>query len=159
MKYPIQVLPGKNRINYNHIIYMCVFLACLVPRYIATFKIRIGINVSLYSIIVIIFWLFGKKKLTYRKTIESSFFLIWITFIMLSVWRADNIGSWAYYLLWALTALLFQQLLITYHNEDTCEYVIKALTDALFIHLLIGLYEITTHQYLFLTGNISRSRR
>lgn len=144
---------GRNK--YNTIIYVLVLLACLVPRYISTLKIHLGLNISYYTVAVMIVSLFSLRKVKIMKKIEFSFFWIWLAFIVLSVWRAEKIGVWGYYLDWILTAILFQQILYRYGDEDTYECIIRALTDALFLHLVMGIYEITAHRYLFEIGNVS----
>ena len=143
-------------VKYNRVIYICVFLACLVPRYISTFKLHVGINISFYTIAVAIFWILSTRRILIKKKLEYVFFFLWFGLIVLSVWRAEKIGIWAYYLDWSLTAILLQQIIIKHKNEETFDYIVRSMTDALFIHLLMGLYEVTAHKYLFETGNIGR---
>lgn len=145
---------GKIRIKNNHIIYFCVFLACLVPRYIDVFKIRIILNVSFYALLVFAVSIFSIKRVCIHKQIESSFFWIWLVFIALSIWKSENISQWGYYVYYILTAVLFQQILQLYCDNETNDYAIRAMTDALLLHLLMGLYEVTAHRYLFETGNV-----
>lgn len=147
---------GVKKNRYNQMIYVIVLLACLVPRYISTLKIHLGLNFSYYTIAVVGIAVLSLRKIIIIKNLEFSFFWIWLAFIVLSVWRTEKIGVWGYYLDWVLTAILFQQIVYSFQDEDTYEYIVRAFTDALFLHLLIGIYEITAHRYLFETGNISR---
>lgn len=153
---PITLGRGKIHINNNSIIYICVFLACLVPRYIATFKIHIILNISFYAVLVFVVALTNIRRFRIYKEIEFSYFWIWLLFIVLSFWRSESINLWGYYVYYILTAVLFQQVLQTRCDDETYDYVILALTDALFLHLLMGIYEVTAHRYLFETGNIAR---
>lgn len=139
----------------NLIIYTCVLLACLVPRYIGDFKISIGLKFSFYTLIVFVTSLLCIRRIQIQNKIESYFLFIWLIIIAFSVWRADKIGVWGYYFVWVLTAVLFQQLLRIFININLFDIIIKALVDALFLHLLMGLYEITAHRYLFETGNVA----
>ena len=147
---------NKLNFNKNSVIYICVFLACLVPRYIATFKVHLFLNFSYYALFVLAISFFFIKRIRISTKIEVSYFWIWLLFIVLSVWRAENISLWGYYVYYIVIALLFQQVLQSSYDEETYDYVVKGLTDALFLHLLMGIYEITTHRYLFGTGNVIR---
>lgn len=144
------------RINPNWAIYLCVMLSCLVPRYISTFKVHMGINISLYTMAVVAVWFLISRSIVLCKRLEYYFFFVWAAFIILSIWRAEKLGVWAYYVDWILTAILFQQILIKNKDENTYAFIIKAMTDALFLHLLMGIYEVTTHSYLFEIGNVSK---
>ena len=157
MRFHIHKSSLKDMFEFNHAIYLCVFLSCLVPRYISALKLRIGIDISYYTIAVALIWLISTRRIVIVKKIECVFFYIWLLYILLSVWRAENIGIWLYYLIWIMTAILFQQILIRHWDEYTYEFIVKALTDSLFIHLLMGLYEITAHRYLFEVGNVART--
>ncbi len=141
----------------DYLIYLCAFISCFVPRYIATLKIHIGINISMYDIAVIGTWLLTTRRLKIVYKIENAYFMIWAVFILGSIWRAQKLGIWLYYVLWLLGAILFQQILLHHYKKDTSELVIKALTDALFIQLLIGLSEITFRHYMFEVG-VSRTQ-
>ena len=57
-------------LSFNHVIYLCVLLACLVPRYISTFKIRLGINISYYTVAVVLVWLISARRMAFDKSIE-----------------------------------------------------------------------------------------
>ena len=157
MRFHIHKPSLIDALKVNYAIYLCVFLACLVPRYISALKLHIGIDISYYTITVVLFWLLFTRRVVINKKIECVFFYIWLLYIFLSVWRAENIGIWFFYLDWILTAILFQQILIRYRDESTYEFIVKALTDSLFVHLLMGLYEITAHTYLFEVGNVART--
>ena len=151
-------LSRENRItgiNYNHILYVCVLLACLVPRYISNFKIHVGINISLYTIFVVAVFLLTVRGFAMVRKVEYWFFLVWAALIVISAYRAEMIGVWLYYMDWIVTALLFQQILLNHWDEDSPAYLIRGMTDGLFIHLLIGLYEVINNTYLFETGNIN----
>ena len=145
----------KVRFKYNHVIYLCTFLACLVPRYIHTFKLHLGIDFSCFTIAVGFVWLVSVRRIIIHKTIEYVFFFIWAAFIVLSIWRAEKLGVWGAYVVWVFTAILFQQIVTKNRDESKYVFIIRALTDALFCHLLIGLYEITSHRYLFEIGTIN----
>lgn len=127
----------------------------MAPRYISALKLHLGINISPFTVLVLLFWCIFVRRIWVYARVESCFFLIWLLLILGSFWRAEKWGVWLYYLIWSATAVLFQQILIKFSNNNTNIFIIKALTDALFIHLLIGLYEITRHTYLFETGEIS----
>ena len=150
----LDISAKKNR--YNSLIYVIVLLACLVPRYISTLKIHLGLNISFFTIAVVAVAAITLRQIKIIKNIEFSFFWIWFAFIAVSVWRTEKIGVWGYYVDWVLTAVLLQQIIYRFGDENTYENIVRALTDALFLHLLMGIYEITTHRYLFETGNISR---
>ena len=137
-------------------IYLCVFLACFVPRYISALKIHVGINISFFTIFVFAFWILSTRGITIINRIEFYFFGIWAFFIIATLWRSEMIGVWAYYFDWVLTAIIFQQILCTNRDENTYRWIVNALTDALAGQLIIGLYEITTHSYLFEIGSISK---
>ena len=139
----------------DKLIFLCIFLACLVPRYISTFKIPVGNNISFYTVFVVIVWLTFVKKITIHKKLESYFFLIWIFFIIASGWRAEKAGVWMSYVLWSVTALLLQQILFSGLNKKTFDVIIEAFVGSLFLHLLMGLYEITTHRYIFEIGPVN----
>lgn len=145
----------ESGIDYNFMIYLCVFLACFVPRYISALKIHVGINISFFTIFVFAFWILSVRGIAIINKIEYYFFGIWAVFIIASLWRSEMIGVWAYYFDWILTAILFQQILCANRDENTYKWVVYALTDALAGQLLIGLYEITAHTYLFEIGSIS----
>ncbi len=136
-------------ITHNHTVYLCVLLSCMVPRAGHTLKLHLGIDFSYYTIAVVFIWLLSIRRITIKRKTEYTFFVIWAAFIVLSVWRAEKIGVWAAYVDWIFTGILFQQIIIRNRDDKTYEYIIKAFNDALFIHLLIGMYEITTHRYLF----------
>ena len=141
---------------YYCLLFVCVFLACMVPRYMGTFKIHVGINISLYTVAVAITWLIMSRRLRFYLRIESYIFYIWFLFVLLSLWRAERLGVWAYYLDWTLTAILFMQILYKGHNLRIYDTAIKAMTVALVIHLAMGIYEVTYHRYLFQVGEFSR---
>lgn len=130
-------------------IFLCALLACLVPRYIATFKLHIGLNISLFTIATLITWLVYCRRIYFKPRIDSLFLMLWFMFIVLSVWQVKMIGVWAYYVIWSLTAILFQQVLIERADRHTYFVIIKAFCFAMMVHILIGLYEITHHTYLF----------
>lgn len=135
---------------------LLVFLACMMPRYIGVFKVKIGINISLYDIFVLLVWgLFAKKRLL-KKQYEVIFFIIWLIWTVLSFWRANAVNLWAYYVLYLGVTILFLQYLIRISDVFVFEAIPKALSTALFVHLVIGLYEITSHRYLFEVGQFSK---
>ena len=159
MKLRIAYQRNRNVSRYNYVIYILAFLACLVPRYVSTFKLHLGISISFYTLAVVFIWLMTTRRIVLKNRIEQYFFFIWAAFILFSVWRAEKIGVWAFYLDWVFTAILFQQIVMKYQDDDIYYFVVKAVTDALFIHLIIGLYEVTTNTYLFETENVNVSRR
>ena len=138
------------------LIFMCSFLACMVPRYISTFKIPLGIYISLYTVLVVLVWLVYIRKIRFYKKIESCIFGIWFLFVILSAWRAQRIGVWLYYVDWTLTAILFSQILYFSDKSKLFDNIINALLLGLFIHLIIGLYEVSAHRYLFAVGDFGR---
>ena len=140
----------------NTAIFLCALLSSLVPRYISTFKIRMGINVSFYTVAVVaVYFLFSHRFVVYRK-IQGLFMLIWLIFVVLSVWRAKQFGDWLYYFDWTLTAVLFSQVLYSGDNREAYESVIKGLLSGLIIHLIVGFIEITRRSYFF---SVSIERR
>lgn len=148
--------PMRQNNVLNKCIYICVLLACLVPRYIATFKLNLGgLKISLYTIITIVVWFLFVRKIKITKTIECVFPFIWFLAIVLDVFRTVKFGVWFYYFVWISTAILFQQILYAENKVSKYKYIVRAINDSLFLHLLMGLYEITTHHYLFETGNIN----
>ncbi len=132
-----------------------MLLACLVPRYISAFKLRIGLNISMFTIAVLFVWLMYSMKIKIYQEVESSFFYVWFILIVGSVWRAEKIGTWAYFLVWISTAILFQQILYKCDGRVAFDAAARAAADALLIHSLIGLYEVSVDKYLFETGNVS----
>ena len=135
---------------------LLVFLACMMPRYIGVFKVKIGINISLYDIAVLLVWgLFAKKRVL-KKRYEVIFFIIWLIWTVLSFWRATAVNLWAYYVLYLGVTILLLQYLIRIYDVFVFEAIPKALSASLFVHLVIGLYEITSHRYLFEVGQFSK---
>lgn len=138
--------------SINTMVFICALLASLVPRYITTFKIQLGINISLYTVAVVLtFILFVRKFVLYKKYL-GYFFLIWLVFVLLSVWRAQRIGDWVYYVYWLLTAVLFSQILYRSDKKEVFECIVKGLLCGLVIHLLIGYVELLQHDYFFEVG-------
>ncbi len=146
----------KRQSTFEIAFFVCVLLACLVPRYISTFKIRIGVNISMFTIAVGIVWLIYVRKIKIYNRIESLLFGIWFLFVLFSLWRSEKIGIWTYYILWTSTALLFMQLIYKGDRSRIFDIAIYALVTGLLIHVLIGLYEITAHRYLFQVGDFSK---
>ena len=81
----------KVTLSFNYIIYLCLLLACFVPRYISVFKVRIGIELSYYTIAVMIVWLISTRSIVIYKPIEYSFFSVWAIFIVFGIWRAKKL--------------------------------------------------------------------
>ncbi len=139
-----------------YFISLCSFIACMTPRYIPTFKIYIGMNISFYTILVILLWLIYSRRIVFYKASESVVFLVWFLFTAISAFRSSSIGDWLYYFVWIVTAVLNLQLFYTLKKEIDYKMVLQVLVLAMQIHLLIGLYEITAHRHLFHTGNYGR---
>lgn len=135
---------------------LLVFLACMMPRYIGVFKVKIGINFSLYDIAVLLVWVLYAKKQVLVKRYEVIFFIIWLIWTVASFWRANAVNLWAYYVLYLGITILFLQYMTRIHDASIFEAIPKVLSAALFVHLLIGLYEITSHRYLFEVGSFSK---
>ncbi len=142
---------------YKVMIYLCAFLSCLVPRYIATFKISVGLDISFYTIAVVLTWIFYVKKIKVISKLEVSFFLIWFLFIVCSIWRSKKIGVWGYYVDVIVTALFYLQILLYANDKESAiDLIIRAVIAAMAIHLVIGFYEITEHKYLFEVGEFNK---
>lgn len=146
------MINSKDKNIYNAMFFVMALLASLVPRYISTFKIHLGINISLYTIAVVLAFLLYSSKLRVYIKIECLFFIIWFVYILLSVVRAEAFGLWAYYFVWSLTSVLFAQIFYVSNNDYMYDSIVNGLLVGLCIHLIIGLYEITTHRYLFEVG-------
>lgn len=132
-----------------------VFLVCMSPRYISTLKIRIGINLSYFDITMVFAWaLFAKKKAII--SYESVFILIWLIQIIISVWRAEQINLWGYYVLYVSEMLLFMMFIMYFDRDKIDKYIINGFLIGLTVHLLIGFYEIMAKHYLFEVGTFSR---
>lgn len=141
---------AKAKTNWiNIMVFLCAFLSSMVPRYISTFKLRLGINVSFYTIIVVLTYILLVHRFVIFKKIQSSFIPIWFLFVLLSVWKAEQFGEWAYYLVWTLTSVLFAQILYCSDRTEVFNSLIKGLLCGLMIHLIVGLIEISTHHYFF----------
>lgn len=140
---------------FNKLIYICVVLACLAPKYYdSVLRLPIGLRVSFYTVFVVATWFLFVRIVVVHKKIESYIFLVWLFFLIVNVWRVEQIGAWGYFVVWIVTALLFQQIVYFQANNETFNIIIKAVVDGLFIQLLLGLYEITTHRYLFEIGDV-----
>lgn len=113
----------------------------------------------MFTIATAIIWLVYIKKLYFYKTIGSTFFYIWLLVVILDLFRAGMLGLWLSFVIWIITGILFQQIIYARGGDYTLkmEYAIKAIVHALFLHLLMGLYEITTHSYIFEIGTIHRN--
>lgn len=150
-------LKGTSINKLNALVFVCALLSALVPRYISTFKIHLGINISLYTIaVVLVYVLFSHRIVLYRK-IESYFIVIWFLFVLSGMWRAEQIGIWGYYVDWTLTAILFAQVLYTSDRSRVFDSIIKGLLLGMLIHLFIGFIEINVlHNYFF---SVSITRR
>lgn len=146
----------RSKTIYYVFLFICVLLACLIPRGTSILRVRIGVNISLYSLAALLTWLLMSRKLVVFKSIEGWFFPVWVLFVAIGVWRAKELGVWAYYLIWSAVAVLFQQILFANRTLKTFEVTVTAICIGLFVHLAIGIYEITAHTYLFETGNIGR---
>jgi len=146
---------------FNKLIYICVVLACLAPKYYdSVLRLPLGLRISFFTAFVVTTWFFFIRQIAIQKKIESYIFCVWLFFVLINVWRVEQIGAWGYFVVWIVTALLFQQIIFFQANNETFDLIIKALVDGLFIQLLLGLYEITTHVYLFETGyTIYKSNR
>lgn len=151
------IVRGKKIQQLNTAVFICSLLASLVPRYISAFKIRLIINISLYTLaVLIVYMIFSRRFLVYKR-IESYFIVVWFLFVILSLWRSEQFGAWAYYVDWTLTAVLFEQILYSSDRSDVFESVIKGLLLGLCIHLIIGFIEITLHKYFFGVSIAGRS--
>ena len=137
------------------VIAICAFLSCMVPRYIGTFKINIGINISLYSIFVAVLWMLYAPKKRINVSYAAIFYLIWFFSILFSFWRAKEINYWAYYVVYLGVSVLWMHVLLTYENPDIFYQIENAIVFSMIIHIAIGLFEITAHRYLFGVGQFS----
>ncbi len=137
-------------------VYLCALLSCLVPRYSAALKIHLGINFSLFDMGVAAMWLLFVRRFRISMRFESLFMPVWALFIAGSFWRVEKLGVWAYYMLWIVVAIFFQQILYADYSERTPYIVCRALCDGLFIQLIIGIIEVRTNHYYFEIGDISR---
>lgn len=135
---------------------LLVFLACMMPRYIGVFKVKIGINFSFYDIAVLLVWALYTKKQVLLKRYEVFFFIIWLIWTVLSFWRANAVNLWAYYVLYLGITMLFLQYMTRIFDVSVFVAIPKAFSAALFVHLVIGLYEIISHRYLFEVGQFSK---
>ena len=135
---------------------MVVVLACMVPRYIATFKIKVGINISYYDIALLLLWVIVANKRYVKKQFEVLFFFFWLCIAFMSVWRSEAINLWAYYILYLSITILAIQFFNTISSERVFDLAARAFSFALLIHVLIGLYEVTHHRYLFEVGSFSK---
>ncbi len=143
------MIKKKETSMYNTAVFIMALLSSLVPRYISTFKIPLGINISFYTIAVVLAFLVYLRKLHVYNKIECLFIIIWFIYIALSIFRAEIYGVWAYYFVWSLTSVLFAQILYLNNDDRIYKNIIDGLLVGLLIHLIIGLYEITAHRYLF----------
>ena len=143
------MIKNEEKSMYNAMVFIIALLSSLVPRYISTYKIHLGINISLYTIAVVLAFLLYSRRIRVYKKIECCFLIVWFVFITFSVVRAETFGLWAYYFVWSLTSVLFAQVLYVSKNDFIFQNIIDGLLIGLVIHLIIGLYEITTHRYLF----------
>lgn len=146
---------NKEHRTFDLCIYICALLSGLVPRYISNFKIHVVIDISMYTIVVLITWMFFVRRLIIYRKVECWIFFVWLALIIGSIWRTERWGIWMYYIDWLATAILFMQIIYKRASVKAFEMIIRGIVDALFIQLLIGLYEIGTHQYLFEVGSIS----
>ena len=151
----IRVNKGKFT-PFDICLYLCAFLAGLVPRYIQNFKIHIVIGISMFTVAVFLTCFLFVRTIKIYARIECVLFIVWMLLIVGSLWRAKRFGVWALYVDWIITAILFMQILYHRSSEKTYETVIRGIVDALFIQLVIGLYEVSAHKYLFETGGIMR---
>lgn len=149
------VLTIKTKVG-SRLIWLCVFLACMAPRFISTLKIPIGIGISPYTVIVLSTCCVCIRKFKFYLKIEHCLFVIWFVFVVGSIWRAEKLGVWAYYLNWTLTTLCFLQILYVNNGLDSFISAASAMECALVTHLLIGMYEISAHRYLFEVGVFAR---
>ena len=138
-------------------VFLCAFLASMVPRYISTFKLRLGINISFYTLMVALTYILFVHRFAIFRKIQSWFIPIWFLFVLLSVWKAEQFGEWAYYLVWTLTSVLFAQILYRSDRTEVFNSLIKGLLCGLMIHLIIGLIEISAHRYFFAVSIERRS--
>ena len=139
----------------ERMIAICAFLSCMVPRYIGTFKIDIGINISLYSILVAVLWMLYAPKKRINVSYSALFYLIWFFSALLSFWRAKDINYWAYYVVYLGVSVLWMHVLLTHDNPDIFYQIENAIVFSVIIHIAIGLFEITAHRYLFEVGQFS----
>ena len=130
-------------------VFLCAFLSSMTPRYLSTFKIRIGINISLYTLMVVLTFVLYTHRIVLFKKAQSYFIIVWFLFVVLSIWRAEQINEWAYYLDWTLTAVLFAQILYRSDRAEAFHSIVKGVLCGLIIHLIIGFIEISTHNYFF----------
>lgn len=138
---------------YENLIVLCVFLACMTPRFIATFKIHVGMSISFFTVFTLLGWLFFCRKIIIYRAVESYIFAIWLLLVIFGVVLSNSIGDWLYYFVWIVTAFFFLQLLYKEKGHVCYDRIVNALVLGLIIHLIIGFYEITFHKHLFHTGN------
>ena len=137
----------------QYLIGILAFIACMTPRFIPTFKIHIGMNISFFTILAIMIWGCFSRRLVIYKSLESYIFLIWLLLVVASLAYSKSIGDWLYYFVWIITTFFFLQILYTSGSKTNYDCVIYAIVFALLIHLVIGLYEIVFRVHLFHTGN------
>lgn len=140
---------NNNTLIRDWLISFAAFLACIIPRYSGIFKIRIGINVSVFTFFVLFCWFIYAKKTRIRVTYYEVFFILWLLFTLISVTRAEAINDWAYFVVYLGTAVLWMRLLISNLNERVLENIENILLLALLFHLFLGLYETIEHVNVF----------
>ena len=143
---------GGSRLH-KYMIVLCVFLACMTPRYISTFKIHVGMSISFFTIFTLLSWLLFCRKIVIYKSVESYIFVAWLLLAIIGIVQSRNIGDWLYNFVWIVTAFFFSQLLYKEKGNVWYDRIVYAIVLGLIIHLIIGFYEITFHQHLFHTGN------
>lgn len=146
----------KLRDKSQKLVFLLVFLSCMMPRYIGAFKIRIGINVSAYDIAVVLVWALYSGKRFFSRQYEMNFFAVWLIWTVVSVWRSRAINSWAYYVLFLCISIMLMQYLISREDVRIFQVIPRGLAAALMVHLAIGIHDVITHNYLFEVGEFSK---
>lgn len=149
------IVTEKKKSFFEAFLFVCVFLACMMPRYISTFKLHVGIDISLFTMAVIFTWVWYVRKIKVYRHIESWFFVLWFVYVVVQVWRVVKVGVWGAYVDWTFTTILFIQLLYYGDRKRVFECAFRAMLCGWVLHLLIGLYEITAHRYVFGVGEFS----
>ncbi|MDO5131367.1 MAG: O-antigen ligase family protein [Eubacteriales bacterium] len=138
------------------LIWLAAFLACVTPRFIPMFKINLGIHVSYYALTVVLVWiLYAKRELVPSVHLQELFFYVLLLHAAVSIVQNMNLNRWLFYIYYITICILMMNTLITNNEDAIYEGITVAVCLALLIQVVIGIYEVSTHTYVFRVGSFS----